>query len=190
VGVIWMCNPGSAMWPPQVAPWGQIQGDPTLWRVLSLYKAAVGGRQSSVQQDDYILVLNCFYSVGPDPDAAFDEWRKSGCAHHENIPSSAVFVVVAWGADKPYGPVTKSINEIEKHRTDPSLITDPPFLVVYVDPTLTDGTSTISDDLTQMHYPSHPGSPVFASTMNELAAALKGHILGSCAEEGVMGLDE
>jgi hypothetical protein len=181
-----MCNPGSAQWPPTPAPWRPIQGDPTLWRVLTLYQKAVAGknRQNEVKYGDYILILNCLYAVDPNPDTAFDMWRMSGCSYKESVPASALFVVVAWGRGKPQGPVHRAITEIE------SLFdgTGKELLVAYIDPSISDGTK-LGTDLNTMHYPAHPGSPAFAANMDDLAAALADHILGGSEADNVMEVD-
>ncbi len=170
VGVIWMCNPGSAARPSHPIPWGAIKSDQTLRAVHDLYVkvvAARGAKQPTPGQDDYIGILNCYYAVDADFKAAYAKWCNGGCKYKEKIPKKAGFVVVAWGRYKPQGPVFQSIKSIKRWAKKSASKSQ----VVYIDEPVT-GTPQIGHDLSTMNYPAHPLSSQFKSNASPLAQLL------------------
>ena len=93
VGVVWMCNPGSAggAFVPRV--WGEMVGDPTLWRVLGMLRIAF---PSVSYGDEYVQILNLFYATGVSVPKAWRLWRTAACTYSEPVPSG-VPVILAWG---------------------------------------------------------------------------------------------
>lgn len=100
IGVIWMCNPGSAGGLFATRPWGAIAGDPTLFRVLNMLQTRFGTPKES---NSYVKVLNLFYAVGVSVPAAWNLWHRLGCSYSESVPPSAKFVVFAWGRESLVG---------------------------------------------------------------------------------------
>ena len=169
VGIVWMCNPGSAAHPAGPVPWEAIQPDPTLRVVQDLYKKIVAakGPEHVPGEQDYLKILNCYYAVNSHFDLAHAAWGLSGCRYREKIPRSARFVVAAWGRDKPQGPVYQAVRKI-KTRLKKS---GPKPVLVYVD-VAPGGVSQISRGLRSMNYPAHPLSFQFKSNLAALAAHL------------------
>ena len=159
VGVVWMCNPGSAARPTQPVPWGGIPPDQTLRAVLDLYKKAVAAKGGEPPAPEhYLLILNCYYAVNQDYEAAYLEWVESGCQYHEKIPKTAAFVLAAWGQGKPQGPVHRAIQRIKARKKK----SGSKLRVVYVD-AQPGRPPRIQHRLADMNYPAHPLSPVFKS---------------------------
>lgn len=175
VGVVWMCNPGSAGKEPQPPTWKSLTPDPTLRAVLALYQRAVAAKEpaSPPGKDDFILVMNCYYAVDKDYAAAYAQWTASECTYHERIPKKARFIVAAWGADKPQGPVWRAIRAIRQHRKRRGSS----LFVVYIDaPTLRANPARLSSRFAAMNYPVHPLNRLFVGSPPNLAAALAPHV--------------
>ena len=175
VGVIWLCNPGSAGKEAQPSTWKNLTPDPTLRAVLALYQRAVTAEGSTAApgRDDFILVMNCYYAVNKDHAAAYAQWTASECDYRERIPKKVRFVVAAWGADKPQGPVWQAIRAIRQYRKRRGSS----LFVVYVDaPTLRANTARLSSRFAAMNYPVHPLNRLFVGSPPNLAAALAPHV--------------
>ena len=159
-GVVWMCNPGSAKSPngPNAAySWGPIEPDGTLRRVLALYCDAALLSKKSVGQDDYLAILNCFYSCGAGVTKAYNAWISSGCSYVEPIPNTAGFIMAAWG-DKPIKYVTPSIARIQASRLP----------VFFHDPRTGKAVST---SFPTLGFPTHPSPQNRHFTQNRMALA-------------------
>lgn len=160
-GVVWMCNPGSATAAvgSGVAAWGPLDPDPTLGAVLRLFQAAAKHKPTEQPfDDDYLSVLNCFYSCDPLVAPAFAKWVQSSCGYIESVPADARFVLAAWGSDKPYGVVCDSIRAIGASGK----------AVFFHDPT-GNPTSPIGSDFAKSWFPAHPLNPSFAASLPALA---------------------
>ena len=170
-GVVWMGNPGSAGKPTGTMGWVDIPPDPTLRIVLLMYRQAAAAKTTppTPGPDDFILVMNCFYAVGPSHAAAYQQWIASGCSYRERIPKKARFIVVAWGADKPQGPVWRTMQSIRRRRKKMGSA----LFVVYIDaPISRGGAASISQHLAVMNYALHPLNPQFHANLADLAPAL------------------
>ena len=99
IGVVWMCNPGSAGGPFVPRPWGPIPPDPTLRRVLAMLRLRFPATANDNNEygDKYVQILNLFYAVGVSVPAAWRLWLGHGCKYAEPIPEGAQFAVLAWG---------------------------------------------------------------------------------------------
>ena len=174
-GVVWMCNPGSAGSPVGPSPWGVLAPDPTLRAVLSMYQQAVKAKASEVSpgQNDYLLILNCFYAVDKNHAAGYAQWLASKCTYGERVPKKARFVVAAWGADKPQGPVWCAVRAIRRQRKRRG---SSPFVVYINAPALRTNPARLSSRLAEMNYPLHPLNHLFAGSPPNLAAALAHHL--------------
>ena len=174
-GVVWMCNPGSAGQVSGPHAWKDISPDATLRAVLSLYQRAVALKNPAAAPgtEEFIQVMNCYYAVGKDAAAAYAEWLASGCPYHERFPKKARFIVAAWGADKPQGPIWRSIRAIRQQRKRKGSS----LFVVYIDaPTLRANPARLSSRLAAMNYPVHPLNRLFEGDPPDLASALKSHV--------------
>ena len=174
-GVVWMCHPGSAGPAGEPGAWRELSPDATLRAVLLMYQRAVAAKSPATGPgtDEFILVMNCYYAVNKDHAAAYTDWLAAGCRYRERIPKKARFVVAAWGADKPQGPVWRSVRTIRQHRKRKGSA----FFVVYIDaPTLRANPARLSSRLAAMNYPVHPLNRLFASDPPNLPAALAPHV--------------
>lgn len=182
IGVVWMCNPGSAKSTTSIGnallqsipsrhSWGPVAADPTLRKVLALYLSAGQlAQNTSLRQPeptDYISILNCFYAVGVNVDAAFCDWCASNCSYYETISPSARFILLAWGLKAPHGSVVASVNAIKASSHKDIFWHDPR------DPNAVNG---ISQNLFQLYYPAHPLSKNFTTHFSSLATHLSRHI--------------
>ncbi len=140
-----------------------------------MYQRAVAAKSPATLPgaDEYVLVLNCYYAVNKDHATAYADWLRAGCRYQERIPKKARFIVAAWGADKPQGPIGRSIRAIRQHRKRKGSS----LFVVYIDaPTLRANPARLSSRLAVMNYPVHPLNRLFASDPPNLAAALAPHV--------------
>lgn len=160
-GVVWMCNPGSATASVPTCGWGPINSDPTLNAILRLYQDAVTEAKKTPEQDDYVAVLNCFYTCDANVVTAFEQWVALPEPHGELIPAGAGFVLAAWGADKPYGVVAESITRIEAF-SKPVFFHDP----------MEPPTKPFSTSFKQGWFQAHPLNPSFRANSLALAKAI------------------
>ena len=158
-GVVWMCNPGSATG--ASTAWGPLRSDPTLNAVLRLYQDAVKAAVKVPSPNDYIAILNCFYTCNPDVGVAFQQWLTLLKPHSESIDPAAAFVIAAWGTDKPYGLVCKSMNEISRRKIP----------VFFHDPTSAPAT-LVSTSFERAWFQAHPLSSSFSANSLALASAI------------------
>lgn len=96
IGIIWMCNPGSAGKTLR-GQWRKIPLDPTLAKVERMFGTTASGlpRWSGT---NYIQVLNLFYIVNANPSSAWSTYISSNCQYTE-VPAQEPldFAVFAWG---------------------------------------------------------------------------------------------
>lgn len=181
-GVIWTCNPSVAgvaaalenksiepmaptASPNAASTWGSIGGDAALYAVERLLRCAGARANAAILSHDYVSMRACFYSCDYRSEAAFKRWIASSCDYTEAIPNDAQFILAAWGSDKPYGLVMKSM----------SLIKASGLPVFFHDP-LINPPRAVSKNLETMWFPAHPLNPSFAVNLEALAMEMSRYL--------------
>jgi hypothetical protein len=98
LGVVWLCNPGSAH---GTSSWGPCKSDPTLDIISEVYleanRMAKAAGRSGAALDGYLQILNLYYVCDPCSMTAWNTHLTLISKHVELPPPTALFCWLAWG---------------------------------------------------------------------------------------------